>query len=258
MRKYVTACQKPPITSQIHLTAHRGLDFLLNVPVALVVFLILANVIDSPRNWHAHCRSAQSCKFTATHATQQLMLFQNHLPNKRHIGKQDPYCAVTLNGEKRRTKAIRKGGQHPEWDEEIRFTIFEDVDDVLARTAKGDKTPPLPPSKDVKQSKQIKGGKVMKLACYADDPREPELIGECDVDLSEALTKGETDGEPCCIITHSLTHELQDWFTLMNKDKFAGKVYLELTFWSNVCEPLSTSRESLLIVPQGTSSGKEN
>ena len=21
----------------------------------------------------------------------------------------------------------------------------------------------------------------------------------------------------------------------MNKDKFAGKVYLELTFWSNVC-----------------------
>lgn len=25
-----------------------------------------------------------------------------------------------------------------------------------------------------------------------------------------------------------------DWFTLSNKDKFAGKVYIELTFWSNV------------------------
>jgi neural Wiskott-Aldrich syndrome protein len=34
----------------------------------------------------------------------------------------------------------------------------------------------------------------MKLACYADDPREPDLIGECKVDLTEVLTKGETDG----------------------------------------------------------------
>ena len=35
----------------------------------------------------------------------------------------------------------------------------------------------------------------MKLACYADDPREPELIGETEVDLTEVLTKGETDGQ---------------------------------------------------------------
>ena len=34
----------------------------------------------------------------------------------------------------------------------------------------------------------------MKIACYADDPREPDLIGETDVDLTEVLTKGETDG----------------------------------------------------------------
>lgn len=34
----------------------------------------------------------------------------------------------------------------------------------------------------------------MKVACYADDPREPDLIGECEVDLTEVLTKGETDG----------------------------------------------------------------
>lgn len=37
---------------------------------------------------------------------------------------------------------------------------------------------------------------------------------------------------------------ISDWFTLMNKDKFAGKVYLELTFWSNVCG----RPEALLIV----------
>jgi hypothetical protein len=26
-----------------------------------------------------------------------------------------------------------------------------------------------------------------------------------------------------------------EWFTLMHKDKYCGEVYLELTFWSNVC-----------------------
>lgn len=34
----------------------------------------------------------------------------------------------------------------------------------------------------------------MVVACYADDPKEPELIGETIVDLTEVLTKGETDG----------------------------------------------------------------
>lgn len=35
---------------------------------------------------------------------------------------------------------------------------------------------------------------MMSIACYADDLREPELIGETVMDLTEALTKGETDG----------------------------------------------------------------
>ncbi|KAG5648671.1 hypothetical protein DXG03_000017 [Asterophora parasitica] len=144
-----------------------------------------------------------------------VVLKANHLPNKRHIGKQDPYCVVTVNGEKRRTKAIKRGGQHPEWDEEIRFTLFED--DAINREPQAHGTPPRPPPKETRGPKKIKGGKTMKLACFADDAREPDLIGETDVDLGEVLTKGETD----------------EWFTLMNKDKFSGKVYLELTFWSN-------------------------
>lgn len=51
------------------------------------------------------------------------------------------------------------------------------------------------PPKANSSVKKIKGGKIMKLACYADDSREPDLIGEADVDLTEVLTKGETDGE---------------------------------------------------------------
>ncbi|THH17625.1 hypothetical protein EW146_g3226 [Bondarzewia mesenterica] len=151
-----------------------------------------------------------------------VILKARNLPNKRHIGKQDPYCAVALNGEKRRTKAIKRGGQHPEWDEEIRFTIYEDVEDELVQSA--DSTPPPPPPKNGRSTKKIKGSKSMAIACFADDPREPDLIGEATVDLTEVLTKGETD-------VHA------EWFTLSNKDKYCGEVYLELTFWSNERPP---------------------
>lgn len=118
------------------------------------------------------------------------------MPNKRHIGKQDPYCTISLNGEKRRTRAVKRGGQHPEWDEEVRFSLLEDDDEDSTRSINaGDAPPPLPP-KNGKGPKQIKGGILMKLQCFADDPREPDLIGETMVDLTEALTKGETDGAP--------------------------------------------------------------
>ncbi|KAI9574954.1 hypothetical protein HD554DRAFT_134913 [Boletus coccyginus] len=149
-----------------------------------------------------------------------VVLKAKNLPNKRHIGKQAPYCLVTLNEEKRRTKVIKRGGQHPEWDEEFRFSIFEDVEGGLVRSAPGSDTPPpLPPKK--KSPKKIKGGNFMRLQCYADDARDPDFIGETLVDLTEALTKGETD----------------EWFTLTNKDKYAGEVYVELTFWSNEPPP---------------------
>ncbi|KAG2077608.1 hypothetical protein BDR04DRAFT_1088694 [Suillus decipiens] len=150
-----------------------------------------------------------------------VVLKAKNLPNKRHIGKQAPYCCAFLNEEKRRTKAIKRGGQHPEWDEEFRFTVYEATDDELAMNSQLTDTPPPPPPKK-SRPKKIKGGNSMRLQCYADDPREPDLIGEAVVDLTEVLTKGETD----------------EWFTLMNKDKYAGEVYIELTFWSNEPPPV--------------------
>lgn len=74
----------------------------------------------------------------------------------------------------------------------------------------------------------------MRVACYADDPREPTLIGECDVNLKEVLTKGETDGKYAIFCHYHILIPGTEWFTLTNKDKFSGKVYLEMTFWSNV------------------------
>ncbi|KZT12994.1 uncharacterized protein LAESUDRAFT_754024 [Laetiporus sulphureus 93-53] len=154
-----------------------------------------------------------------------VVLKARNLPNKRHIGKQDPFCSIVFNEEKRRTKAIKRGGQHPEWDEEFRFTLVEDDDDE-ATSSQFDTSdrvpPPLPPKSGTKGPPRVKGGRSMAIACYADDPREPDLIGDCTADLTEVLTKGETD----------------EWFVLMNKDKYCGEVYLEMTFWSNEPEPL--------------------
>ncbi|KAF8268296.1 hypothetical protein EI94DRAFT_1683103 [Lactarius quietus] len=157
-----------------------------------------------------------------------VVLKARNLPNKRQFGKQDPYCVVVLNGETRKTKVIKRGGQHPEWDEEIRFTIYEDAE---ALRGSDDGTPPPLPPKAGRGPKKIHGGETMALACFAAD-KEPELIGEATVDLSEALTKGETD----------------EWFTLHNKDKYSGEVYLELTFWSNEPRPEKKSTPKLAMV----------
>ncbi|TFL00564.1 hypothetical protein BDV98DRAFT_569216 [Pterulicium gracile] len=152
-----------------------------------------------------------------------VVLKARNLPNKRHIGKQSPYCALNFNGEKQRTKAIKKGGQHPEWDEEVRFSIYAaDVnDDFEIVPHPNGSAPPPPPKEDTKGPRKVKGGTQMKLHCFADDPREPEVIGETVVDISEVLTTGETD----------------EWFPLMYKEKYAGEVYLELTYFSSEHPP---------------------
>ncbi|GJE84670.1 hypothetical protein PsYK624_007460 [Phanerochaete sordida] len=154
-----------------------------------------------------------------------VILKARNLPNKRHIGKQDPYCLVRFDGEKQRTRAIKRGGQHPEWDEEFRYELWEDDGPENVAPPGPNGTPPLPPPKK-KGPLKIKGGRFLHVACYAEDLREPDFIGETKVDLTEVLTKGETD----------------EWFTLMNKDKYSGEVYVELTFWSNEPEPEQKTR----------------
>lgn len=116
------------------------------------------------------------------------------------IHRQDPYCALQVGKEVRRTKPLKRGGQHPEWDEEVRFPIVEDTEDILVRTGSRDGedgVPPPVPSKEPAKSTFNKKRK-MRLSCYADDPREPELIGDISISLEDVLTKGETDGAPRC------------------------------------------------------------
>ncbi|WVQ68451.1 uncharacterized protein L199_006659 [Kwoniella botswanensis] len=167
-----------------------------------------------------------------------------NLVNKSRFGKQDPFCTVSIGEDKQRTKPIKRGGQHPEWDEELRFAIVEDLDDVLVRSesqpdslnssTNGAPPPPLKDSssgvitsaalanKSRKGPLNKKGGKSMKVACYADDAKEPELIGECVINIDDVLKKGEVD----------------EWYDFLYKDKYSGEVYLELTFFSNDAPPV--------------------
>ncbi len=109
-----------------------------------------------------------------------VVLKAKNLPNKRSIGKQDPYCVLQLGAEQQKTKPDKRGGQHPTWDEQLHFEIHDDMED----TAKS-------PVKSSAKSTP----KVLKVACWADDVRDPEFIGEGIVELDETLKTGEYDGE---------------------------------------------------------------
>ena len=41
-----------------------------------------------------------------------------NLPNRKTMGKQDPYCAMRLGKEARKTETDRRGGQTPKWYED--------------------------------------------------------------------------------------------------------------------------------------------
>lgn len=38
-----------------------------------------------------------------------------NLPNRKTIGKQDPYCAARLGKEAKKTETDKRGGQTPRW-----------------------------------------------------------------------------------------------------------------------------------------------
>ncbi|KAI9759672.1 MAG: hypothetical protein M4579_002149 [Chaenotheca gracillima] len=51
-----------------------------------------------------------------------------NLPNRKTIGKQDPYCAARLGKEANKTETDKRGGQTPRWDQELRFTVHDSAD----------------------------------------------------------------------------------------------------------------------------------
>ncbi|KAH8602166.1 hypothetical protein B0O99DRAFT_666859 [Bisporella sp. PMI_857] len=83
-----------------------------------------------------------------------------NLPNRKTIGKQDPYCAARLGKEAKKTETDRRGGQTPRWDQELRFTVHD--------------------SPDYYQ---------LKVSVFNDD-KKTDLIGETWVNLQEVVVAG--------------------------------------------------------------------
>ena len=84
--------------------------------------------------------------------------------------KQDPYAQASLSGLKKRTKVDPKGGQHPVWDDELRFLVLAD------------------PGKD-------KVNRILEVTCYKNEQRGDDvLLGKGTVDIEETLKTGEFDG----------------------------------------------------------------
>ena len=90
---------------------------------------------------------------------------QNLIDNHKFY-KQDPYAVVSLASHTQKTPPEPKGGQHPVWDEEMRFPIMTS-DDTKNRT--------------------------LKVKVYSKEKKDDLLLGEGEVDISETLRSGEFD-----------------------------------------------------------------
>ena len=97
-----------------------------------------------------------------------VVLKARNLRDKHTIHKQDVYAQATLDKTTKKTKVDVRGGQHPVWDEELRFPIFKSVSDETRK---------------------------LEVACYSKEPRSDDLVGRGEVDISETLKTGEFDGE---------------------------------------------------------------
>ncbi|KAF4979435.1 hypothetical protein FZEAL_4359 [Fusarium zealandicum] len=83
-----------------------------------------------------------------------------NLPNRKTIGKQDPYCAARLGKEAKKTTTDVRGGQTPKWDQELRFPVHDCPDYYQ-----------------------------LKISVFTDDKRT-DLIGESWVDLRGIIVSG--------------------------------------------------------------------
>ncbi|KAL1953918.1 hypothetical protein VTO42DRAFT_2040 [Malbranchea cinnamomea] len=83
-----------------------------------------------------------------------------NLPNRKTMGKQNPYCAARLGKEAKKTGTDIRGGQTPKWDQELRFTVHESPDYYR-----------------------------LKVSVFNDD-KKTDLIGETWIDLKNVVMPG--------------------------------------------------------------------
>ncbi|THC90976.1 hypothetical protein EYZ11_009562 [Aspergillus tanneri] len=127
-----------------------------------------------------------------------------NLPNRKTMGKQNPYCAARLGKEAKKTETDLRGGQTPKWlvkvlevssddiltqsrDQELRFTVHESPDYFR-----------------------------LKVSVFNDDKRT-DLIGETWVDLKDLIIPGGSQSD--------------QWHPLQHRGKYAGDIRIEMTYY---------------------------
>ncbi|KAF4613987.1 hypothetical protein D9613_007631 [Agrocybe pediades] len=95
-----------------------------------------------------------------------VLLKARNLNDKHSFRKSDVFAEATLNGTHKRTHVDIKGGQRPEWDSEVRFSVHK--------------------NSAVKYRK-------LEVACYSQEPRSEDLMGKGELDITETLRTGEFD-----------------------------------------------------------------
>ena len=97
-----------------------------------------------------------------------VVLKARNLRDKHTIHTQDVYTQATIGSDVKKTAVDVRGGQHPVWDEELRFPILKEASDKTRK---------------------------LEVCCYSKEPRQDDLVGRGTVDISETLKTGEFDGE---------------------------------------------------------------
>ena len=133
-----------------------------------------------------------------------------NLPNRKTMGKQNPYCAARLGKEAKKTPTDLRGGQTPRWyvipkqdgslclretqtnldhrrDHELRFTVHESPDYYK-----------------------------LKVSVFNDD-KKTDLIGETWIDLNNLIIPGGSQDD--------------HWHPLQSRGKYSGEVRIEMTYY---------------------------
>ncbi|OSD06406.1 hypothetical protein PYCCODRAFT_1474564 [Trametes coccinea BRFM310] len=95
-----------------------------------------------------------------------VVLKARNLRDKHTLYKQDAFAQATLNKVTKKTQVDVKGGQHPVWDEELRFPVSKRASDETRK---------------------------LEVSCWSKEPRTDECVGRGEVDITETLKTGEFD-----------------------------------------------------------------
>ncbi len=87
-----------------------------------------------------------------------------HLPNRRRIEKQNPFCVLRVLNIIDQTEVVDRGGQTPQWNHESRFTVFSGQP------------------------------RILKISILDETRVNPELISSSEIDFTEAINSTVEEG----------------------------------------------------------------